>query len=207
MAGIGRSKPSRDQRRAAILDVAREVFLERGFAAASMSVIAARLGGSKGTLYNYFKNKEDLFEAHVEDYCGRQAESIFAFPMEGADTRLVLTDVGERFLHLILSNEGTRFFSLIVAEAQRYPQVGRAFFNGGPATSIRRLGEYLERARADGQIVVEDCFEAAEEFLGLCQAGLHLRRIVNVVPEPTDAEIRAQAVRAVKLFMKAYGAK
>ena len=56
---------ARDQRREAILNVAREVFFEQGYSAASMSTIAARLGGSKGTLYNYFKSKEELFEAQV----------------------------------------------------------------------------------------------------------------------------------------------
>jgi len=40
----------RDQRREVILNVAREVFFEEGFSAASMSMIAAPLGGSKGTL-------------------------------------------------------------------------------------------------------------------------------------------------------------
>ena len=45
---------ARDSRRQAIMDVAREVFMAEGFAEASMSAIAAQVGGSKGTLYNYF---------------------------------------------------------------------------------------------------------------------------------------------------------
>ena len=45
------AKPQRDSRREIILSIAREVFMEEGYAAASMSTIAARLGGSKGTLY------------------------------------------------------------------------------------------------------------------------------------------------------------
>jgi TetR/AcrR family transcriptional repressor of mexJK operon len=58
-------KDRRDKRREAILDVARSVFSEEGYAATSMSSIAARLGGSKGTLYNYFKSKEELFGAYA----------------------------------------------------------------------------------------------------------------------------------------------
>ncbi len=61
-----------------ILDAAAEVFLEEGFAAASMSAIAARVGGSKGTLYNYFRSKEELFEAYIQRHCAWQAESMFA---------------------------------------------------------------------------------------------------------------------------------
>src|SRR5258708_22025925 len=74
-----RPRLDRDARREAILDVAQDVFLEEGFANASMSTIAARLGGSKGTLYNYFKSKDDLFNAYVERRCLWQDE-IFAPP-------------------------------------------------------------------------------------------------------------------------------
>ena len=56
--------------------MSREVFFEQGYTAASMSTIAARLGGSKGTLYNYFKSKEELFEAQVRDMCGHAADRI-----------------------------------------------------------------------------------------------------------------------------------
>src|SRR4051812_22630064 len=85
------SKPrlDRDARREAILDVAQEVFLEEGFAAASMSTIAARLGGSKGTLYNYFKSKDDLFNAYVERRCLWQQDEIFeCLPGEAPETAL-----------------------------------------------------------------------------------------------------------------------
>src|ERR1700748_881544 len=67
----------RDSRREAILDVATEVFLEVGYSCASMSAIAARVGGSKGTLYNYFKSKEELFEAFVRRSCDRFGEAVF----------------------------------------------------------------------------------------------------------------------------------
>ena len=64
------SNPSkRDERREAILDVAEACFLAEGYDATSMSTIAARVGGSKGTLYNYFKNKEELFAAMMQRVC------------------------------------------------------------------------------------------------------------------------------------------
>ena len=59
----------REDRRDAILDVAYECFVAEGYGSTSMSTIAARLGGSKGTLYNYFKSKEELFDAFVRRAC------------------------------------------------------------------------------------------------------------------------------------------
>ena len=59
----------RDSRRLTILTEARELFLKAGFSAASMSDIAARAGGSKGTLYNYYASKHELFTEVVRTEC------------------------------------------------------------------------------------------------------------------------------------------
>ena len=67
---------ARDSRREAILDAAEAVFLEVGFSAASMSMIAARVGGSKGTLYNYFKSKDELFAAYIDRHCVWQQQGM-----------------------------------------------------------------------------------------------------------------------------------
>ena len=74
-AAIGR-------KRRQIIDGAGRVFLAQGFDAASMGAIAREAGVSKGTLYVYFKSKEELFEAIVEDQCRPQAEQIFTFDRE-----------------------------------------------------------------------------------------------------------------------------
>src|SRR5215470_3506409 len=72
-------RPARDvagdtAKREQILEGARRVFLGQGFDAASMGEIARAAGVSKGTLYVYFKNKEDLFESIVHEQCEVQAE-------------------------------------------------------------------------------------------------------------------------------------
>ena len=94
---LTKTKLDRDQRRELILDVAQGVFLEEGFAKASMSVIAAKLGGSKGTLYNYFKSKEELFNAYVERRCLWQDE-IFSEPKAGETPRETLSRIARAYL-------------------------------------------------------------------------------------------------------------
>ena len=66
-------------KRRQIIEGARVVFLSQGFDAASMNDIARTAGVSKGTLYVYFKHKEQLFAAIVEQECASQAEGIFDF--------------------------------------------------------------------------------------------------------------------------------
>jgi AcrR family transcriptional regulator len=199
----------RDARRGAIVDVARTVFFEEGYAAASMSAIAARLGGSKGTLYNYFDSKEALFEAYIDQACGRWRARIFDLPtgadeIAAADVETVLCDLGERFLGHLLSDEAIRLFQLVTAEAKRAPELAAAFYEAGPGAGIARLTAYLEAAKAAGLIDPPDRRVAAEQFLSLCKGGLYLRYSLNLVPRPTDSEVRAEVARAVSLFLAAY---
>ena len=67
MKKISKREANRMERRRAIVAIARDHFFEHGYAGTSMSAIAAALGGSKGTLWSYFRSKEELFAAVVDD--------------------------------------------------------------------------------------------------------------------------------------------
>ncbi|HEY1559767.1 MAG TPA: TetR/AcrR family transcriptional regulator [Caulobacteraceae bacterium] len=199
------STTRKDQRREAILSVASEVFAEEGFQAASMSSIAARLGGSKGTLYNYFDSKEALFEAYIRETCGRVGAEILDF----ADDRPVphvLQQFGERFLDRIYSDWAVRTFQIVVAEAHRTPDLAQIFFQSGPMAGHDRLTRYFEAARTRGEISLEDCSEAAWQFMGLCRTH-HLEVTLGVQSKPSSEAIAKQVAWAVEMFMMRYGAK
>jgi len=198
--------PTRDERREAILKVAREVFFEQGYTAASMSTIAARLGGSKGTLYNYFKSKEELFEAQVRERCGAAADRISEVAADG-EPQEVLTRLGEQYLEHLYSEETVQMFRILVAEAQRSPELARVFYEVGPARGQQGLENYLMAAKARGALDVADCALAAEQFLSLCKGRSHLQFLLNLIPPLTPAEMRLQIAQAVSAFMTLYGPK
>jgi AcrR family transcriptional regulator len=196
----------RDQRREGILKVAREVFFEEGYAAASMSTIAARLGGSKGTLYNYFKSKEELFAAYVEDSCAEVAEDAFAHGLpDDRPVEEVLQRLGEKLLAHIYSDWSINNFRVIVTESKRAPELAQIFYAAGPAVGRERLAAYFERATARGALRVSDFNQAAEHFLGLCKGDTHFRAVLNLIPPPAPSKISADVAAAVKVFMAGYG--
>jgi AcrR family transcriptional regulator len=197
---------ARDQRREMILNVAREVFFEQGYSAASMSTIAARLGGSKGTLYNYFKSKEELFEAQVREMCGAAADRILEVSADGAPVE-TLTRLGEQFLQHLYSQQTVQMFRILVAEAQRSPELARVFYEVGPARGQKGLEAYIEAAQARGSLEVLDCALAAEQFMSLCKGRSHLQFLLNLIPALTPAQIRLQISQAVAAFMALYGPK
>jgi TetR/AcrR family transcriptional regulator, mexJK operon transcriptional repressor len=200
------SKSGKDERREAMIAFAKEVFAANGYAGTSMSNIAARLGGSKATLYSYFKSKEELFAAVIEKKCELIQNMLNEAQIEsGGDLRAALTHFGVRFLQLILSDESVATFRLATAEVERFPEIGHAIYNSGVRENQRRMAEFLERAKDAGYLRQDtDAAVAAEQFSDLCLSGIHRRRLWNVSPAPSSGEICANVERAVATFMRAY---
>jgi AcrR family transcriptional regulator len=201
---LTKTKLDRDQRRELILDVAQEVFLEEGYANASMSVIAARLGGSKGTLYNYFKSKDELFNAYVERRCLWQDE-IFAMPTDKETPEQTLRRIGGAYLRRVLTDFNLKNFRLITAEAERSPEIGRTFYDAGPKLGAERVAELLSGMQAAGHLDLDDPLDAAHQFLGLAQNRYFKARLCNAIPELTEKQIEDEAKLAAKTFLRAFG--
>jgi AcrR family transcriptional regulator len=202
---LSKSRSAVDARRDAILDVAEKVFLEEGFAAASMSTIAARLGGSKGTLYNYFKSKDELFEAYVQRRCALTQHGIQSEGAPGETVAEALNRIGRSYVRTVLSDENLRHFRLICAEAERSPEFGRAFYEAGPGRGHRRMADQLASWAEEGRLKLDDPWLAAQQFLAMCQNRWFKARLANFLPEPTEAEIAAEVKAAVDTFMRAFG--
>src|ERR1700722_14591441 len=81
-------------KRRQIVEGARSIFLANGFDAASMNDIARASGVSKGTLYVYFTNKEQLFEAIVHAECLVHAEGVLELDPNNHDVEGTLTRLG-----------------------------------------------------------------------------------------------------------------
>ena len=198
------SKRDRDARREAILDAAADVFMEEGFAAASMSAIAARVGGSKGTLYNYFKSKEALFAAYIQRHCAWQQEAMFALVTPDTEIGEALTYFGRGYLASVFSDFSLSNFRLVIAEAERAPEIGKSFYEAGPRAGVTRLAGHLERWSREGRLKRVDPVSAAHQFIGLCQNRLLKALLCNAAPELSADEIEAEVDAAVATFLAAF---
>ena len=193
-------------KRRQIIEGARQVFLAQGFDAASMNDIARKAGVSKGTLYVYFKSKEDLFEAIAEQQCHFQAERVFELDPADPDVAATLTKLGGAFAHY-MCQRSTSPIRIMIAIADRMPEVGRQFYESGPAVGIGKLGRYL-RAQVEAgvlDIVPEDCEIVAGQFLESCLATTFKPVLFNFAPPPPQERIDHVVGIAVRAFMKAYG--
>jgi AcrR family transcriptional regulator len=204
MLALQTSRGPRDERREAILKIAYQAFLTDGYAATSMSEIARKVGGSKATLYNYFCSKEELFTAVVDEKCQDIQDMVFDAQLALDDFPQALTQLGDRFLRVVLREDSIATFRLITAEAARFPELGRAFYSSGPRRSKEVLADFFRRAITDGHLAPHDPRIMAGRFFELCKGELHQRKLWNATPEPNEAEIRANVAEAVRVFLAAY---
>ncbi|MGH6921511.1 MAG: TetR family transcriptional regulator [Burkholderiales bacterium] len=150
-----RSRPRwrrrKDARPDEILAAALASFAERGFAAARLEDVAARAGISKGTLYLYFKGKEELFEAVVRATLVPNLERLeaLAATFEGPSAvlleRLLLTVAG------VVDSRVGAIPKLVIAEAGNFPDLARFYLNEVIRRGLRLIGSILRRGIERGE--------------------------------------------------------
>jgi len=191
-------------KRRQIVEGARSIFLQHGFDAASMNDIARAAGVSKGTLYVYFDNKEQLFEAIVHEECLVHVEGTFDLDHSNRDVEGVMTRLGVAYIEFLCRPEKASALRTVVAIADRMPEIGKVFYETGPAVGIAKLAAYLRAQTEAGILAVDDAEVAAAQFLDACQSTLFKPVLFNFRDAPKPKQTRYVVGIAVKTFLAAY---
>jgi AcrR family transcriptional regulator len=190
------------ERVARILNAAAELFLKDGYAATSVDAILERSGGSKSTLYEYFSTKEELFRAAVEDIIATGAQT----QLNGReDIRTALTEFLDGRLNVVLSARHCALLRLIIAEADRFPDLAEMYYERGPLRSRRSLAKLLSGIVQRKAPNAPAADEAAELLLGMAAHEWIIEFLLLGERPLPAAAIRERAERVVDQFLRAYG--
>ena len=187
-----------------ILNGARAAFAAVGYEAASMNEIAARAGVSKGTLYNYFPSKEQLFAACIHEHKRTIVREVFTLDPDTPDLRQALTATGTRYVELLTQPQVLSVYRSVIAESPKFPELRRIFYEAGPRFGMGRLAEFLKALMARGRLAIPDPDLAAAQFLMLCRADLFQRRLLCLIDEIDPVELRTVVASAVEVFLRGY---
>ncbi|MCP5368305.1 MAG: TetR/AcrR family transcriptional regulator [Hyphomicrobiales bacterium] len=200
-AGTAPVPTGRSGKRAAILGAAAREFLSHGYGATSMDEVARRAGVSKRTVYFHFGSKERLFAATIEHKCRDMADPLQdgrwrTMPLEDA-----LTDLGRRFMALLLSPESRALERILTMEAVRFPQLSEVFYRAGPEALQRGVARFLDDRVARGELRLDDTTLAAGCLLMMVQGKVVKCAMMCPSDPPGADEVEATIRFAVRLFL------
>ena len=190
-----------------VVQGAREVFLRHGFEGASVDDIAKEANVSKATLYSYFPDKRLLFMEVLSRECMAQADQAQSKVDLSLPFRDLLSGAVEEIITLLVQQSTLQMHRICVGEAERFPEVGKMFYEFGPQLGRARIVEQLQMFAAKGDVVIDDFELAADQLIGLCKADLIDRALFELKTDFSEAEIARVRDGAVRMFMAAYGPK
>lgn len=203
-APVGKRAQRKVERRAAILEIAQQSFLDQGYDRTTMSGIAEAMGGSKGTLWSYFESKEALFEAVIDRAAAHFRTDLVAALDPKGHPETALRRFSETFIRKITGADAIALHRIVVGESPRFPELGRIFYARAPGVVRALLATYIETQMEAGLLRRGDPLKAAGMLLALCDGGHH-KRVLWGVEHYDDATAKEEAAIAVEHFLLAYG--
>jgi AcrR family transcriptional regulator len=189
-------------KQAKILDVAAELFLERGYDAVSLDDILERVGGSKTTLYSYYGGKEGLFAAMVQRMAEEKVGPFLDLDPAQLDPKAGLNAIGRRFMTLVNNREGREFYRMMIAEAERFPALARTFYEASPAVILREVRRNLEYWQKQGLLREGNAEALAIQFTGMLLGTFSTQTLLGIAPTLTDRQIGEWVSKGVTLFLE-----
>jgi AcrR family transcriptional regulator len=197
------------RKRAAILEAATAAFLRNGYLGTSMDEIAAAAAVSKQTVYKHFADKERLFTeivAGVVDGAGEPLEGEVLGLVEADDLEAGLRDLARRQLESVMQPRLMQLRRLVIGEAGRFPELGRAFYERGAARAVALLADAFGRLADRGALELDDPELAAAHFNWLVMsAPVNRAMLLGDAEIPSPAELDRYAESGVRAFLAAYG--
>jgi TetR/AcrR family transcriptional repressor of mexJK operon len=201
-------EPRSERKRRAVLEAATTRFLRNGYRGTSMDEIAALAGVSKQTVYKAFSDKESLFSEIVMSAVKEAADPVYADVLELEDTGDIEADLrsfARRLLGRVMQPRILQLRRLVIGEAERFPELGRTFYEQGPGRTIAGLADAFERLAARGALRVDDPLLAAAHFNWLVMAiPLNRAMFLGEDESPASAELNRYADAGVRAFLAAY---
>ncbi len=193
------------RRDARLLQVATELFMERGFDGTSIDAVAETAGVSKPTVYARYRDKRDLFAAVLRGRIARWLAPLSAAAEAQANEvrpkgiRTTLHELSRQLLAQSLVPEAATVQRILAAQAVQFPELAHLAHEEGWLRAIRSVANLLRQFAARDEIKVADPELAADLFLNLVLGHSKRLALYGLAIDPKTEERHRQA--GVELFL------
>ena len=191
-------------RREALLTVAQEVFLERGYAGTSVEDVVSRVGGSKASLYSYFGSKEGLFADMIHTRCAEFLKAVAVPKTVEGNLESTLVAFGLRFFKVFSHRERVQVTRAIIAEATRFPELAALLYQSGPRHIRMQLATFFADCHAKGLMHTTDPELSAIFFIELVKGHCQFRSLLGLTPIAGSRSQAEFVAAAVQVFLRGH---
>ncbi|MEO6154415.1 MAG: TetR/AcrR family transcriptional regulator [Thermomonas sp.] len=197
-------RPKDPEKRAAILEAARRLFITQGYERVSMDQIASEAGVSKLTVYSHFGDKESLFGDAVRAHCEQGMPTSLFDEDAQMPLRKRLEVIGHAFFAMVMAPEAVAGHRILCSPQVTASGLPTVFWEAGPQRVQRGFAALLERRIAAGELEIEDPQRASAFFFTLLKGEPHAQAVFgyccNSGVACPDEHVRA----VVEMFLRAY---
>ncbi len=184
-----RTAKAKQERRQLLLRAALDELYEKGFTAARTDDIAERAGLSKGTLYLYFKSKEDLFIALIESLTSDKLNQIELMAQQMPSLDQALSAFGKFAPTLIRESDLPRLMKVLIGESQTFPHIVANYRKHTLERVLAAIQTMLTHAQARGEIDIDDPKLTARLVIApVVLSGIWQAVFAGTDTEPVDLE-------------------
>lgn len=179
----------------AILLAAKDLFLSIGYEATSMAAVAQASGVSKRTLYARHPTKEHLMQSVVADRVGKWSDEASSrnqvMPERFADR---LKHHAQTLMHSLANPEVVQFDRLILATANRFPEIARTFYEVGYSYELQFLTDEIVQGTKDDAVPAQRPRQIAHQLLSMIQGWRRIEETRRTIDAEEADRFAADAV-------------
>lgn len=196
-----RGRPIDNSKINSIIETARTLFAQNGFARTTLDAIAEMSGVTKMTIYSHFKSKEELFGATITNRIKKE----FAFDIETLDPRNPsdgLIKIASGFILLLRKEEVLGTYRTMFSSALTHPKLCLEFYQKGPLEVHQQVAKYLQQCSKEGSLKITNVDISTSQFLSLFLGLDHIRCMLGL-KKPTKKDDEQLILKNVDFFIQA----
>lgn len=196
-------KEKRSLRQQQIENAAYEVLEAKGYGGTSMLGIAKQARASNETLYNWYGDKQGLFQALVTRNAEEVREHLETELEADHDAISILGTLGPKLLNLLTGDRAVALNRAAAADSSG--ELGATLSKAGREAVFPLLEQVLLRARDVGALNFEHSGEAVALYLDVLIGDQQIRRVIGRLPQPSETFCQERSARAVRLLCQLLG--
>ncbi|MFW3427202.1 TetR/AcrR family transcriptional regulator [Aliarcobacter butzleri] len=198
-----RNRQLNQEKRNAIIEAAIEEFYTKGYEASSMDTVSKKANVSKATVYNHFKNKEELFLA-LTHILLEKLEKSFQYEYDNEKTiEIQLKEIAFKELEFLNDENNMKLIQILTVVMIQKNEIGLKLLTYAKDDCMDMTSKWFEKAKENGKLDFESSLFISKQFIGMIKSFAFYPQMYGA-PKLTSNEQNNLVEKAVQMVVKQY---